>query len=109
MMMSSIKDSDGYTTVSHRGGSIMSSPKLHSQTRSTLCTNSDGIRRNPFDDKFVTTFLPTFSNSPANKYDLTDAVPAMIAKYTPGFGEKKMKIGVKLTMTGLYADEEKIL
>jgi hypothetical protein len=59
-VMSSVTDSDGHTTVSYRGGSITSSPKLCPQNRSPLhSSNGDGTRRNPFDNTFLTTFFPT--------------------------------------------------
>jgi hypothetical protein len=100
-------DSHGYTTMSCHGGSITSSPKLHSLSPIPLCINGDGMRRNPFDNKFPTTFLLIFSTDPANKFAPADAVPAMSAKSTHGFGKKKMNVGVRLTGTVLYVDEIK--
>ncbi len=68
-MMSSITDSDGYTTMSHHGGSPTASPlKLHPQNHSPLCQGfQSGTRKNPFDNKFLKTFPPMFVNDPANK------------------------------------------
>jgi hypothetical protein len=43
MMMSSTKDSNGYTTVGHHGGIITSFPKLRSLSPSPPCTNGNGI------------------------------------------------------------------
>jgi hypothetical protein len=48
MVMSSITDSDGYTTMSHRGGSSTSPPKIRPQRRSPLrSSENDGTRKNP--------------------------------------------------------------
>ncbi len=71
--MSSIMDSDGFTTVSHPGGSSTSSPpKLHPQSRSpTRQGNEGGSRRNPFDDKFLTTFLLILSRGITSKHTPT--------------------------------------
>jgi hypothetical protein len=81
IIMSSPKDSDGYTIVivGHHGRIITSSPKLCSLSPSPLCTNSDGIRRNPFNEMFLTTFLPTFLNNSAGRCAPTNAVLAMSA------------------------------
>ncbi len=79
--MSSVTDSDGYTTVSHCGGSITSSPKLHPQSRLPLrSSNGDGTRRNPFDDMFLTTFLPTSSDGPANRTAPPEVVATILKK-----------------------------
>jgi hypothetical protein len=71
--MSSITDLDGFTTVSRLGGSSTSSPpKLCPQSRSpTRQGNKGGSRRNPFDDKFLTTFLPFLSRGITSKHTLT--------------------------------------
>jgi hypothetical protein len=64
-VISSVKESDGYTTMSHHGGSITSSPKLCLQSCSHLhSSNCDGTWRNPFDDTFLTTFFPNSLDSP---------------------------------------------
>jgi hypothetical protein len=76
-VMSSIMDSDGYTTVSHCGGSPTSSPIPLPQCLSPLCPgNKDGVRRNPLGDKLLTMILPTILHSLANKNASADAVPA---------------------------------
>jgi hypothetical protein len=76
-VMSSIMDLDGYTTVSHFSGSPTLSPIPRPQCRSPLCPgNKDGMRRNPFNNKFLTIFLPTFLHGLDDKNAPTDAVPA---------------------------------
>ncbi len=86
-MMSSIKDSDGYTTVTRRGRSPTSSPpkpRLQSGSKT-------GNRKNLFDDSFLNTFLPTFATGPAKTHAPMDAVPAAIAQQPTSGGEGKMK------------------
>jgi hypothetical protein len=72
--MSSITDLDGFTTVSHPGGSSTSSPpKLCPQSCSpTRQGNEGGSRRNPFDNKFLTTFLPILSRRITSKHAPTE-------------------------------------
>jgi hypothetical protein len=100
-MMSSIMDSNGYTTVSHHGGSPTASPlKLHPQRRSPLCQGFEsGTRRNPFNNKFLKTFPPMFVNDPANKNAPANrtasnvVVVTVTKKHSPGFAGMKTKLG----------------
>jgi hypothetical protein len=106
--MSSVTDSDGYTTVSHRGGPITSSPKLHPQSRSPLHSgNGDGTRGNPFDGTFLTTFLPNSSDGPANRTALPEVVAAILKEPTHGIAGMKTKSGVVSTGMVLFADGKK--
>ncbi len=84
-MMSSITDSDGYTTVSRHGGSPTTSPlrpRLQPEGK-------EGNRKNPFDNRFLTTFLPFFANSPAKMHVPVNAVPPMIMGIAPSGMRKK--------------------
>jgi hypothetical protein len=94
-MMSSITDSDSYTTVTRRGRSPTSSPpnpRLQSGSKT-------GNRKNLFDDSFLNTFLPTFATGPAKTHAPVDAVPAAIAQQPTSGGEGKMKeISARSTM-----------
>ncbi len=86
-IMSSIMDSDGYTTVTRRGRSPTSSPpkpRLQSGSKT-------GNRKNLFDNSFLNTFLPTFATGPAKTHAPVDAVPAAIAQQPTSGGEGKMK------------------
>jgi hypothetical protein len=84
-MMSSIMDSDGYTTISRHGGSPTTSPpRPRLQPK-----GKEGNRKNPFDDRFLTTFLPSFTNSPAKMHVPVDAVLHMIMGIAPGQNEKE--------------------
>jgi hypothetical protein len=86
-MMSSITDSDGYTTVTHHGRSPTSSPpKPRLQSGSKM-----GNRKNLFDDSFLNTFLLTFATGPAKTHAPMDAVPAAIAQQPTSGEEGKMK------------------
>ena len=99
-IMSSVTDSDGYNTVSHRGKSITSSPELRPQSRSPLhSSNGDGTKRNPCDDTFLMTFLPTSLYGPADRRTPPEVVAAILKKPTPGITGMKTKIGVVLTGT----------
>ncbi len=73
MMMSSITELDGFTTVSRPSGSSTSSPfKLCPQSRSPTRQGNKGVsRRNPFDNKFLTTFLSILSRGITSKHALT--------------------------------------
>jgi hypothetical protein len=82
-MMSSITDSDGYTTVSRRGGSPTTSPPRPRPPPE----GKKGNRKNPFDDRFLTTFLPSFANGPTKMQVSVDAVPDRIMG--PWRNEKK--------------------
>jgi hypothetical protein len=109
-MMSSIMDSNGYTTMSRHGGSPTASPplKLCPQSRSPLHQGfGSGTRRNPFDDKFLKTFPPMFVNDPANKNAPADrtafnvVVAAVTKKPSPDFAGMKTKLG---DVTVLFAE-----
>jgi hypothetical protein len=102
-MMNSAKDSAGYTTMGHRGGIITSSPKLCSLSPSPPCTIGDGMRRNPFNEIFLTTFLPAFSNGSSSRCAPADAVLVMSANGSPGSSEQKMNV-VDKPVTVLCAD-----
>ncbi len=85
--MSSIIDSEGYTTVTHCGRSPTSpppKPRLQSGSKT-------GNRKNLFDDSFLNTFLPTFVTGPAKTHAPVDSVPAAIAQQPTSWGEGKMK------------------
>ncbi len=57
--MSSIMDTDKFTTVTHHsGGSPLSPPKQRPQSRSPLHPGNNIKWINPFDDKFSTSFSP---------------------------------------------------
>ncbi len=87
-MMSSIMDSDGYTTVSYCGGSPTTSPP-----RPCLQPEGkEGNRKNPFDNRFLTTFLPSFANGPAKTHVPVNAVPHMIMGIAPGGMRKKNNV-----------------
>jgi hypothetical protein len=88
-MMSSAKDSSWYTTVGRCGGIITSSPKLHSLSPSPPCTNGNGMRRNPFNEMFLATFLPAFLNGSSGRCAPTDAVLVMSAKSSPSSSKQK--------------------
>jgi hypothetical protein len=108
MVMSSVTDSDGYTTMSNHGGSITFSPKLCPQSRSPLCSsNGDGTRRNHFDDTFFMTFLPTSLDNPADRTAPPEVVAAILKKPTPRIAGMKMKFGIVLTSSALFADWKK--
>ncbi len=100
-MMSSIMDSDGYTTVSHRGGSPTASPpKLQSQSRSPLCQRfKSGTRRNPFVDKFLGTFHPMFANGSTNKNAPIGTELALLTKFplSPENVEPDVVVGTIVT------------
>ena len=86
-IMSSITDSDGYTTVNRHGRSPNASPpkpRLQSGSKT-------GNRKNLFDDSFLNTFLPTFATGPAKTHAPVDAVPVAIAQQPTSRGEGKMK------------------
>jgi hypothetical protein len=86
-MMSSITDSDGYTTVTRCGRSPISSPpKPQLQSGSKM-----GNRKNLFGNSFLNTFLPTFAAGPARTHAPVDAVPTAIAQQPTSGGEGKMK------------------
>jgi hypothetical protein len=109
-VMSSVTDSDGYTTVSHHGGSNTSSPKLRPQSSSPLHSiKGDGTRRNPFDDRFLTTFFPTSSDSPANRTAPPEVVAAILKKPAPRIAGMKTKFGIVLTGKALFADGKKLM
>ena len=107
-VMSSITDSDGYTTMSHHGGSITSSPKLCPQSRSPLrSSNGDGTRRNPFDNTFLTTFFPNSLDSPANRTAPPEVVVVILKEPTPRVAGTKTKFGLTSTSMALFADGRK--
>jgi hypothetical protein len=59
MAMSSITDTDEFTTVSRcGGGSPLPPPKQRPQSHSPPCPGNDIKWINPFDDKFLTSFPP---------------------------------------------------
>jgi hypothetical protein len=89
---SSAKDSNGYTTMGRHSRIITCSPKLCSLSPSPLCTNGDGMRRNPFNEMFLTTSLPAFSNGSSGRCALANAVLAMSANGFPGSGKQKMTL-----------------
>jgi hypothetical protein len=95
-VMSSNMDSDGYTTMSHRDGYPTSSPISRPQCRSPSCPgNEDGVRRNPFDDNFLTTFHLTFLHGLDDKNVPTDAVLANKSKKTnSGVGTTNSDVGI---------------
>jgi hypothetical protein len=104
-VMSSITDSDGYTTVSHRGGSSTSPPKICPQCRSPLHSiENDGTRKNPFNDKFLTTFPTTFLDGSADRTAPDEVVAVIPKKSTPGFAGMEMKLSI---VTALSADGKK--
>jgi hypothetical protein len=88
MMMSSITDSDGYTTVSRHGESPTTSPPRPCPQPE----GKEGNRKNPFDDRFLTTFLPSFANRPTKMQVSVDAVPDRIMGITPGGMRKKNNV-----------------
>jgi hypothetical protein len=89
-VMSSVTDSDSYTTVSHCGGSITSFPNLFPQSRSPLhSSNGDGTRKNPFDDTFLTTFPCNSLDGPANRTAPPEVVVAILKEPTPGIGSQE--------------------
>jgi hypothetical protein len=102
-MISSNKDSDRYTTVGHHRGIITSSLKLCSLSPSPPGTKSDDTRRNPFNEMFLMTFCPVFSDGSSGKCAPSDAVPAMSANGSPGSSKQKMNIVDKPVLV-LYAD-----
>jgi hypothetical protein len=109
MIMSSITDSDGYTTVSHRGGSSTSPPKTRPQRRSPLCSSkNDGARKSPFNNKFLTTFPTTFLDVAANRTAPDEVVAVIPKNSTPGFAGMETKPGVvtALSAYGKKAYEE---
>jgi hypothetical protein len=84
-LMRSITDSDGYTTVSCRGGFPTTSPPRPCPQPE----GKEGNRKNPFDDRFLTTFLPSFANSPTMMQVSVDAVPDRTMGIAPGGMRKK--------------------
>ncbi len=107
MVMRSDTGSDGYITMSHHGRSITSFHKPCPQSRLPLhSSNGDGTRRNPFDNTFLMTFLPT-SDGPANRTAPPEVVAAILKKSTPAIARMKTKVGIMLTGTALFADGKK--
>jgi hypothetical protein len=100
---SSAKDSDGHTTAGRHGGIITFFFKLCSLSPSPLSTNCDSMRRNPFNEMFLTTFLPTFSSRSSNRCASADDVPAMSTNGSLGSSIQKMNV-VDKPATMLYAD-----
>jgi hypothetical protein len=87
-MMSSITDSNGYTTISRCGGSPTTSPprpRLQPEGK-------EGNKKNPFDNRFLTAFLPSFANSPAKMRVPVNAVLHMIMGIAPGGMRKKNNV-----------------
>ncbi len=89
----------------------------HPQCLSPLCPgNKDNVRRNPFDDKLLMTFLPTFSHSLDNKNAPAGAVLANQSKKTnSGVGTMNSDVGMRnsivgtaVTVTAVFANREKI-
>ena len=93
-MMSSITDSDGYTSVNRRSSSpTISPPRPHSQS-----VGKENTRKNPFDDRFLNTFLPTFTNSPTVKVSVDESIMGIDA------GGKSKKNNA-VTVCGAAQDE----
>jgi hypothetical protein len=104
-MMSSITDSDGYTTKSCHGGSPTTSPpRPRLQPK-----GKEGNRKNPFDDRFLTTFLPSFTNGPAKMHVPVNAVPHMIMGIAPSRMRKKNDVVGGTEMAQVEDLEEKTL
>ncbi len=69
-MMSSITDSDGYTSVNRCSSfPTISPPRPHSQS-----VGKENTRKNPFDNRFLNTFFPTFTNSPTVKVSVDESI-----------------------------------
>jgi hypothetical protein len=102
MTMSSITDSDGYTTVSCRGRSPTTSPPRPRPQPE----GKEGNRKNPFDDRFLTTFLPSFASSPMKMQVSVNAVPDRIMGIAPSAMTKKNNV-VGGTETAQAEDLEK--
>jgi hypothetical protein len=106
-VMSSITDSDGYTTMSHCSGSSTSPPKICPQRRSPLrSSENDGTRKNPFNDKFLTMFPTMFLDSSANRTAPDEVVTIISKKSTPGLAGMETKLGI---VTALSADGKKLM
>jgi hypothetical protein len=72
-------------------------------------SNGDGARRNPFDDTFLTTFLPNSLDGPANRTAPPEVVAAILKEPTPGIAGMKTKFGVVSTGMALFADGKKLM
>jgi hypothetical protein len=106
-VMSSITDSDGYTTVSHRGGYSTSPPKIRPQRCSPLrSSENNGTRKNPFNAKFLMTFPTMFLDVPANRKAPNEVVAVIPKKSTPGFAGMETKLGI---VTALSADGKRLM
>ncbi len=69
-MMSLITDSDGYTSVNrHSSSPTIPPPRPHFQS-----VGKENTRKNPFDDRFLNTFLPTFTSSPTVKVSVDESI-----------------------------------
>jgi hypothetical protein len=101
-MMSSITDSDGYTTVSRHGRSPTTSPPRPRPQPE----GKEGNRKNPFDKRFLTAFHPSFMNGPTKMQVSVDAVPDRIIGIAPGGMRKKNNV-VGGTETAQAEDLEK--
>jgi hypothetical protein len=107
MVMSSSTDSDGYTIMSHHGGSSTSPPKICPQRRSPLrSSENNGTRKNPFNDKFLTTFPTMFLDGSADRTAPDEVVAVIPKKSTPGFAGMETKLGV---VTASSADGKKLM
>ncbi len=100
-MMSSITDSKGYTMSRHGGSPTTSPPRPRPQQE-----GKEGNRKNPFDDRFLTTFLLSFANSPTKMQASVNAVPNRIMGIAPGGMRKKNDV-VSGTETAQAEDLEK--
>ncbi len=101
-MMSFITDSNSYTTVSCHGESPIPSlprPRPHPEGK-------ESNRKNSFDNRFLTTFLPSFANGPTKMQVSVDAVPDRVMGIAPGRMRKKNNV-VGGTETAQAANLEK--
>jgi hypothetical protein len=94
MMMSSITDSDRYTSVNCRSSSLtIPPPRPHSQS-----VGKKNTRKNPFDDRFLNTFLPTFTNCSTVKVSVNESIMGIDAG-------RKSKKNNAVTVCGAAQDE----